>query len=86
MGPPMYPPPTVFPKKIVPEFGAKAVDFGALGPCTFRYVYIWMKNGSSFWAWLTYVGRRSVSGWRWNGAFWVYFGVDIRRIDSFVCR
>jgi hypothetical protein len=32
-----------------------------------------------------FVGRNSVAGWRWNGFRWVYFGVDLRRIDSFVC-
>lgn len=86
MGPPTYPPPSVSPKKMTPDTSMKAVDPGALRPCTYRYVYIWLRNGRSFWAWLNYVGRRSASGWRWNGSFWVYFGIDLRRIDSFVCR
>lgn len=85
-GPPSGPPPTYVPKKPVSQGpGAYAVDPGAIRPCTHRYVYIWLNSGRSFWAYLVYVGRTSVAGWRWNGFRWVYFGVDLRRIDSFVC-
>lgn len=84
--PPSGPPPTYVPKKPKqqgPE--AYAVDPGAIRPCIYRYVYIWLRNGRQFWAYLVYVGRNSVAGWRWNGFRWVYFGVDLRRIESFVC-
>ncbi|MCY6371903.1 hypothetical protein [Clostridium ganghwense] len=84
-GPPMAPPPTTTPKKSKADAELKAVDPGAIRPCKYRYVYIWLKNGKSFWAWLTYVGKKSVAGWRWNGFYWVYFGVDLRKIESFVC-
>lgn len=63
----------------------KAISGGAINPCKFRYVYIWLDNGRSFWAWLVYVDRRSASGYRWNGRNWVYFGIDLKRIESFVC-
>jgi hypothetical protein len=63
----------------------KAVDPGAIRPCTYRFVYIWPKRGRGFWAWLTYVGRMSASGFRWNGFRWVYFGMDLRSIDHFQC-
>ena len=90
-GPPMAPPPNTTPTKN--QNGVKsysgmtpmAIDSGAIRPCRNRYVFIWLTNGSSFWAWLTYVGRRSVPGWRWTGRRWVYFGTDLRRIDSFFC-
>ncbi|NRZ95512.1 hypothetical protein [Clostridium tetanomorphum] len=83
-GPPSGPPPSFTPsKKSGPEL--KAVDPGAIRPCTFRYIYIWLDNGRSFWAYLVYVGRTSVAGWRWTGRRWVYFGVDTRRIESFIC-
>jgi hypothetical protein len=68
-------------------FGAQ----GGYGPqggrrlCKFRFVYIWLRNGNSFWAWLTFVGPRSVSGFRWNGRRWVYFTMDPRRINRFIC-
>jgi hypothetical protein len=84
--PPSGPPPTYTPQRPRPQgIGIQAVDPGAIRPCTFRYVYIWLRNGRQFWAYLVFVGRNSVAGWRWNGFRWVYFGVDLRRIDSFVC-
>lgn len=92
-GAPTTPPPNFAPSKSQGQslgagpqgVGTLAVDPGAIRPCTFRFVYIWLRNGNSFWAWLTFVGRRSVSGFRWNGRRWVYFGIDTRRIDQFVC-
>lgn len=62
-----------------------AVDPGAIRPCLYRFVYIWPKRGRGFWAWLTFVGRRSASGFRWNGRRWIYFGMDLRDIQSFQC-
>lgn len=62
-----------------------AVSPGSIRPCLFQFVYIWLENGMSFWAWLTRVDRRSASGFRWNGRRWVYFGVDLRRIEFFQC-
>jgi hypothetical protein len=44
-----------------------------------------LNTGEQFWAWLVYVGRRSAAGWRWTGYRWIYFGVDLRNIESFVC-
>lgn len=91
-GPPSGPPPAVTPSKNQakslqggPGVGAYAVDPGAIRFCRFRYTYIWLRNGRSFWIYPVFVGRNSISGWRWNGRFWVYFGIDLRRIDSFVC-
>ncbi|MBC8060883.1 MAG: hypothetical protein H7Y18_09475 [Clostridiaceae bacterium] len=90
--PPSGPPPNMVPSKNLSGvksysgMSPMAIDSGAIRPCRYRYVYIWLTNGNSFWAWLTYVGRRSVSGYRWTGRRWVYFGTDLRRIDSFFCR
>jgi len=69
------------------QFGATplAVDPGAIRPCTFRFVYIWPRRGPGFWAWLTFVGPRSVAGFRWNRNTWRYFGMDLRDISSFQC-
>lgn len=85
-GPPSGPPPTFVPQQTQAQGpGTFAVDPGAIRPCTFRYVYIWLNTRESFWAWLVYVGRRSAAGWRWTGYRWIYFGVDLRNIQSFVC-
>jgi hypothetical protein len=62
-----------------------AVDPGAIRPCTYRFVYIWPRRGRGFWAWLVFVGPRSVSGFRWTGNSWRYFGMDLRTIRSFQC-
>lgn len=61
------------------------VESGALRRCMYRHIYIWPRRGRGFWAWLTFVGRRSVAGYRWNGYRWVYFGMDLREIESFIC-
>ncbi len=62
-----------------------AVESGAIRRCMRRHIYIRPKRGRGFWAWLTFVGRRSVAGYRWNGYRWVYFGMDLREIESFIC-
>lgn len=64
----------------------KAVDPGAIKHCKYKYVYIWPRRGRGFWAYLTYVGRTSIAGFRWNGRKWVYFGMDLRQIESFQCH
>lgn len=67
------------------EGNVKSVSPSSIKFCLYRYTYIWQRNGRSYWAYLTRVDRRSISGWRWAGWRWVYFGVDLRRINSFVC-
>lgn len=92
LGPPSSPPPSFAPQQSQAQtysqgFGATplAVSPGSLRPCLYRFVYIWPRRGRGFWAWLTRVDRRSASGWRWNGRRWVYFGIDLRQIESFQC-
>ena len=80
---PQGPPPSHVPQKV--QYGPKAIESGSIRPCKYQYVYLWLTNGTSFWAWLTYVGRKSVAGYRWQHHRWVYFGIDTRRIESFVC-
>lgn len=65
--------------------GAKAVSPSSIRFCLFKYTYIWERNGRSYWAFLINVDRDSVSGFRWLGRYWVYFGVSLKRIDSFFC-
>jgi hypothetical protein len=86
-GGPPGPPPSIVPaqQSILGGPSIKAVDPGAIRPCRYQFIYIWPSYGRPFWAWLTFVGRRSISGFRWNGRRWVYFGMDLRQIDSFVC-
>ncbi|KZL92666.1 hypothetical protein [Clostridium magnum] len=87
--PPAGPPPSITPSKQSPMVHSAhdvyAVDPNSLKPCLLRYVYIWPRRGNPFWAWLTYIGMRSASGFRWTGRNWVYFGIDLTEIDSFIC-
>ena len=87
VGPPSGRPPSFTPAQATQPggVGVFAVDPGSIRRCLYRYVYIWLDNGQQFWAWLVFAGRRCVAGWRWIGFTWVYFGVDLNRISSFVC-
>lgn len=87
---PTTPPPQYIPEKNEAgvksvEPGLKAVDPGSIKGCLYKFVYIWQDNGRSYWAYLTYVGKKSIAGWRWMGFRWVYFGLDLDKIDSFIC-
>jgi hypothetical protein len=86
-GQPPSGPPSFTPQEAqAQQYGATTfVDQGAIRPCIFRFVYIWPRRGSGFWAWLTFVGSRSVAGFRWDGRRWNYFGMDLRDIRSFQC-
>ncbi len=63
----------------------KAVSPGSISFCLFKFTYIWERGGRNYWAFLLNVDRKSVSGLRWFRGTWVYFGVDLKRIDSFIC-
>ncbi len=82
-GPPTTPPPSTIPQQS--QVQLFAVDQGAMQGCLYRFTYVWLNNRQSFWFYPTFVGRRSVSGYRWTGFMWVYFGIDLRRIESFQC-
>ncbi len=64
-----------------------AVDPGAISGCLYRNTYVWLSRRNGFWFYPTYVGRTSVSGYRWNSRFrrWEYYGVDLNKIESFTC-
>jgi hypothetical protein len=81
-GPPTSPPPSFVPPQQVEAY---AVDPGGIARCLFRYTYVWLRGFEQFWFYPTFVGRNSVSGYRWTGFRWVYFGIDLRQIQSFTC-
>lgn len=80
---PTSPPPSFIPQQSTAS--PFAVDSGAIALCLFRNTYIWLSNGEQFWYFPIFVGPRSVAGFRWNGRFWVIFGIDTRRIILFTC-
>ncbi len=77
--------PTTPPPPYIPEQAPYRVDPGTIKQCRNKYTYVWLDNGRSFWFYPTYVGRKSISGYRWIGFMWVYYGTDLNRIDSFIC-
>jgi hypothetical protein len=81
-GAPSSPPPSYTPQESASLF---AVDPGAIRGCLYRFTFVWLNNGRSFWFYPTFVGRDSVAGYRWRGFRWVYYGTDLRRIRSFRC-
>ena len=76
----LAPPPFVIPQ--IPLF---AVDPDNISGCLYHYTYIWPRNGRPYWFYPTFIGRRSVAGYRWTGLFWVYAGVDVNQIREFQC-
>jgi len=81
-GPPTTPPPNFTPTQ--PNFQTFAIDPGAIRGCLFRFTYVWL-NRESFWFYPVFIGRQSVAGYRWRRNRWVYFGIDLDRIQSFQC-
>lgn len=82
MGAPTSPPPSFIPQATAEAF---AIDPGAIRRCLFRFTYVWLYNGRSFWFYPTFIGRNSVAGFRWRRNRWEYYGTDLRRIRSFRC-
>jgi len=83
-GPPQGPPPAFTPQQQT-AVSPTAVDPGAIFGCRNRYTFVWLRNGENFWFYPVFVGRTSVSGYRWNGFFWMYTGLDLRQITTFTC-
>lgn len=82
---PSGPPPRDIPRRSQSGASLFAVDPGAIWQCRNRFTYLWLTNGANFWAWITFVGRRSIAGYRWIGFRWVYFGTDLNNISDFIC-
>ncbi|MED1467020.1 hypothetical protein P4U62_01420 [Bacillus salipaludis] len=83
-GPPTSPPPSVVPQQMH-QAGAYAVDPGSMISCLHRYTYVWLRGREQFWFYPTFIGRNSVSGYRWTGHRWVNYGISLRQIQSFTC-
>jgi hypothetical protein len=73
---PQSPPPAYVPEK-------PAVSY--IIDCMYQYTYVWLWNGDSFWFYPTRVEYGEVSGYRWNGAFWTFYGFDPRLINAVSC-
>lgn len=72
----LSPPPSFVPPK-------PAVSY--IVDCVHQYTYIWLWNGESFWFYPISAEQGQVSGYRWNGFFWTYYGFDPRLINAVSC-
>ncbi|WP_099156647.1 hypothetical protein [Virgibacillus ndiopensis] len=79
---PTSPPPSFTP--VQPQFQTFAVDPGGIRRCLFRFTYIWLRR-DAFWFYPVFVGRNSIAGFRWTGFRWVFFGINLNRIEAFQC-
>lgn len=74
--PPQSPPPAFIPPK-------PAVSY--IVDCVYQYTYIWLRSGENFWFYPTSVDMDGVSGYRWSGSYWYFYGIDPRFIDAVSC-
>ncbi|MCA0969703.1 hypothetical protein LCM20_03725 [Halobacillus litoralis] len=65
-----------------------AVDPGSFRGCLYRYTWVRLNDGRSFWFYPTFIGRTSVAGFRWmrRRQTWVYTGLDTNQISRFQCQ
>jgi hypothetical protein len=82
--PPTSPPPSIVPQQ-THQAGTYAVDPGSMISCLHRYTYVWLRGREQFWFYPTFIGRHSVSGYRWTGNRWLHYGISLRQIQSFTC-
>ncbi|RNB63438.1 transporter, partial [Brevibacillus centrosporus] len=86
------PPPSAPPPRRTPSSpgergfgGTRTIDARRFSPCLFRFAYVWMRNGNSFWFYPVFISRNFVAGYRWRFNRWVYFGTNLNRIAYFTC-
>lgn len=82
--------PSSAPPGHIPEYPDKrlrAVDPGGIAGCLYHYTYIWTSSTNGFWYYPTFVGKKSIAGYRWDARRyrWEYFGIDLKYVDAFRC-
>jgi len=87
--PPPGPPPGRVPTapQFGQQFGAAGVPLRAFRPCLYRYTYVWLRNGRSFWFYPMYIDRNTgqVGGYRWRQYRWEYYTLNPGRVLYFSC-
>jgi len=81
---PPGPPPRRVPQRPYQQPGRQfRVDPGAIRFCRRRWTYVWLRNQRGFWIWIIQVFPNSIVGYTWPPRGVV--GIDLNRIESFVC-
>ena len=79
---PRFAPPAFTPQRAP---GLRAVDPRAISRCLYSNTYVWLSNRQEFWFFPTFVGRKSIAGYRWMHRHWVFMGFGLNMVDSFFC-
>ena len=79
---PRFAPPAFIPQRAP---GLRMVDPGAISRCLYSNTYVWLNNRQDFWFFPTFVGRKSIAGYRWMHRNWVFMGFGLNMVDSFFC-
>ncbi len=77
---PMQAPTSPPPRRVPPK---PSVSY--IVDCMYEFTYVWLITGERFWFYPTRLEYGEVSGYRWNGVFWTFFGFDPRYIDAVAC-
>lgn len=68
-----------------PSYAPPKPDVSYIVDCVQQYTYVWLWNGDSFWFYPISIEQSGISGYRWNGFFWAYYGFDPRLINAVSC-
>ncbi|WP_243186911.1 hypothetical protein [Clostridium muellerianum] len=49
----------------------------------FKPIYMWLRDGTEFWCWISYIFSPHLGGFMWDGFRWINFEVDLRKIDVY---
>jgi len=79
-------PPTISPTKpINPPGTSVVIDANTVKPCMNTCTYVWLKNGTTYWVWMSQTTQDSIYGYYWNGSQWAQFSLPLQQIDYFQC-
>ena len=86
--PPQSSPPPFIPSKTeISNSGnsvVKDITTENMKDCFNKFTYVWQLNGRSYWAYITSCDKKSLSGWRFIAFKWIYFGVDLSKIECYI--
>ncbi|MCM0647995.1 hypothetical protein NBE98_06365 [Clostridium swellfunianum] len=55
-------------------------------PCQYEITYVWLKNNNKFWCKPVNINQNSMTCWIWNGSRWASQMIQLRDIDTFICK
>ncbi|HJV46184.1 MAG TPA: hypothetical protein VJ824_10730 [Bacillota bacterium] len=73
------------PPDFTPPFPTWQVGPEGMRRCLYRNTFVWMRSGSEFWFFPTFVSRSVIVGFRWRGFGWIYHVINPRDVLTFQC-